>query len=145
MITIQTQISAPIETVWACWTQPEHITQWNFASDDWHCPSASNDLQPGGTFSWRMEAKDGSMGFDFIGTYDHIETHAAIDYHLEDERKVEIRFTVDGDTVILKESFETEGTHTDELQRQGWQAILNNFKTYAESLWVSRKLQVSSS
>ena len=133
-ITIHTEVAAPIQSVWDAWTLPQHITQWNFASDTWHCPHATNDLQPGGAFSWRMEAKDGSMGFDFEGTYERVEPQRLITYTLGDGRLVEIHFRQEGDTVVLSESFETEGTHSDEQQRDGWQAILGNFKRYAESL-----------
>ena len=133
MITVQTKISAPIEKVWACWTKPEHITRWNFATDEWCCPSATNDLQPGGEFSWRMEAKDGSMGFYFSGIYEQIVEKEAIAYSMSDGRKVEIKFRLEGDKVILTESFEAEGTNADEQQRAGWQAILENFKKHVES------------
>jgi len=132
-ITIDTTIHSPIEKVWECWTSPEHITNWNFASFDWCCPSAKNDLQPGGKFVYRMEAVDGSMGFDFTGTYDQIVENESISFHLEDGRKVEIRLTTQGDEVKLVESFEAEDINSGEQQRAGWQAILENFRKYTES------------
>ncbi len=133
-ITVNTSIIAPLNRVWDCWTNPQHITRWNFASDDWCCPSAENDAVSGGHFSWRMEAKDGSMGFDFAGTYDKVEKHKAIRYRLGDGRRVEITFLQEGESIQLTESFEAEGTHTDEQQRAGWQAILENFRKYVEGL-----------
>lgn len=132
-ITVQVTVNKDIDTVWACWTQPEHITKWNFASQDWSCPSASNDLQAGGKFSYRMEAKDGSMGFDFEGTYQQIKVNELISYQMTDGRSVSIDFLVEEDCVKVIESFEAEGTNSDELQRAGWQAILDNFKEYAEA------------
>lgn len=133
MITVKTLVNAPIELVWECWTQPEHIVHWNFASEDWQCPSASNPLVEGEKFSWRMEAKDGSMGFDFWGTYTRIEFQSALEYTLGDGRLVRIQFEENQDGIELTESFETEGTNSDEMQRAGWQAILNNFKKHVES------------
>ncbi|MEQ9187831.1 MAG: SRPBCC family protein [Cryomorphaceae bacterium] len=133
MITVEISVNAPLNTVWECWTRPEHITQWNFASDEWCCPSASNDLRPGGSFNWRMEAKDGSVGFDFTGTYELVEVGRSIVSQLGDGRHVQIHFHEESDGVRLTESFETEGSHTDEQQRQGWQAILGNFKAYVET------------
>lgn len=133
MITVETEIKAPIEKVWEFWTEPEHITHWNFASDNWCCPSATNDLRPNGKFVYRMEAKDGSMGFDFNGIYKQIEKNKYISYEMEDGRKVEIEFKVNGDSIKLTESFEPEGTNSDEMQRVGWQSILENFKKLVES------------
>ena len=132
MITVETEIESTLDSVWEAWTTPEAITQWNFASNDWCCPSATNDLKPGGEFVWRMEAKDGSMGFDFTGTYDIIENGKTISYKMTDGRKVVINFVKDGDRVKLTEAFEAEGTNSDEMQRTGWQAILVNFKNYVE-------------
>lgn len=105
MITVETEIEAPIEKVWECWTNPKHITNWNFANDEWCCPSAKNDLKPGGGFLWRMEAKDGSMGFDFTGTYQQIEDQKSISYKMTDGRKVEINFLTGDNKVKLIESF----------------------------------------
>lgn len=133
MITVETIIKAPLSKVWENWTKPEHIVNWNFASNDWHCPSASNNLNPGGQFNWRMESKDGSMGFDFTGVYEKINENELITYHMSDGRKVEIRFKDLNGEVQLTEKFEAEGTNSDEMQRAGWQAILENFKSYTES------------
>lgn len=134
MITVQTIISAPITEVWKYWTMAEHIVNWNFASDDWCCPAAINNLQVGGELNWRMEAKDGSMGFDFTGIYDEIQEKKLIKYTLSDGRKVEIRFEEVDDEVRLLEAFEGEETNSDELQRAGWQSILGNFKKYVEQV-----------
>jgi len=133
MITVETTIKAPISKVWEHWTKTEHITNWNFASDEWHCPTAKNDLQSGGEFNWRMEAKDQSMGFDFTGIYDQVKEYELITYNMSDGRKVEIKFDEIGDEVCLSESFEAEGTNSDEMQKLGWQSILGNFKEYVEA------------
>ncbi|MBL7885680.1 MAG: SRPBCC family protein [Flavobacterium sp.] len=133
MITVQTTVKASLEKVWAFWTQPEHIMQWNNASDDWHCPKASSDLKTGGKFSYTMAAKDGSMSFDFEGTYTNVTKFSLIEYHIIDGRKVIISFEETLDGVIIKESFDPENIHPEELQQQGWQAILNNFKKYTEN------------
>jgi len=133
MITVSTDIAAPLSKVWDMWTKAEHITNWNFASPEWHCPSAINDLQPGGRFSWRMEAKDGSMGFDFEGTYDEVMEYERISYILGDGRKVMITINATDGGVQLTETFEAEKINSEELQQAGWQAILNNFKKYVES------------
>lgn len=132
-ITVKATVSADLQTVWEHWTQPEHITHWNFASDDWHCPSAVNDLKPRGAFSWRMEAKDGSFAFDYKGVYEQIVDMGKIEKELEDGRKVVITFSErDGATEVV-ETFDPENQNPRELQEQGWQAILNNFKKYVES------------
>lgn len=133
MITVKTTIHAPIEKVWDCWTKPEHITQWNFATDEWCCPKAANDLKKDGEFNWRMESKDGNIGFDFTGTYDKVIDRELISYKMSDGRKVNITFEKEGDGIKLSESFEAEGTNADEQQRAGWQAILGNFEKYVES------------
>ncbi len=133
VITVEATVNAPVEKVWELWTKPEHITQWNNASDDWHTPRAENDLREGGKFTSRMEAKDGSFGFDFGGEYTRIDTYAHIAYTMSDSRRVEIQFKPNGNTTEVIESFEAENTHSLEMQRGGWQAILNNFKKYAES------------
>jgi uncharacterized protein YndB with AHSA1/START domain len=132
-ITISISVEADMGRVWDYWTSPEHIMNWNFASDEWCCPSAKNDLKPNGKFSWRMEAKDGSMGFDFEGMYDIIIESKMISYTLTDNRKVDIEFTQNGKEVTVSETFDAEGTNSDELQRAGWQEILNNFKKCLES------------
>jgi uncharacterized protein YndB with AHSA1/START domain len=132
-ITVEAIINAPVEKVWNCWTDPKHITQWCNASDDWHAPSATNDLRTGGRFSTRMEAKDGSFGFDFGGMYDEVKTNELIAYTMEDGRKVKIIFTSKGDATKVVETFEAESENPVEMQRAGWQAILDNFKRYAEA------------
>ena len=133
-ITVQAVVNAPISTVWNSWTLPEHITKWNAASDDWHTPHAMNDLRVGGKFQSRMEAKDGSFGFDFGGVYTEVVHHQRISYVLGDEREVNITFKDLGSTTEVIETFDAEGQNPIELQREGWQAILNNFKKYAEAL-----------
>ena len=132
-ITVENTINAPVEKVWKYWTEPTHITKWNHASDDWHSPTAENDLRPGGKFSARMEAKDGSMGFDFAGVYDDVKPNQFISYTMGDDRKVEVTFEKDGDKTKVVETFEAENTYSIEMQRGGWQAILDNFKQYTET------------
>ncbi|MEO6550254.1 MAG: SRPBCC family protein [Ferruginibacter sp.] len=132
VISIETIVQAPVEKVWESWTKPEHITKWNNASDDWHTPKVDNDLREGGSFSARMEAKDGSMGFDFGGIYDAVRTNEYIEYTLADERKVKIKFTPQGESTKVEESFDAESTHSVEMQQTGWQSILDNFKKYTE-------------
>lgn len=131
-ITVETTVHAPVEKVWANWTEPQHITQWSFASDDWHAPRAENDLKVGGKFLTRMEAKDGSFGFDFGGIYDEIRTNEYIAYTLGDGRKVAIAFTAQGNDTKIVETFDAESTHSVEMQQAGWQAFLDNFKRYTE-------------
>jgi uncharacterized protein YndB with AHSA1/START domain len=133
IITVEALVDAPVERVWACWTGPEHITQWNNASDDWHTPWAENNLVPGGRFLSRMEAKDGSMGFDFGGVYNEVIENKKIVYTIDDNRKVSVIFSEAGTATRIVEEFEAEDQHSAELQHQGWQAILNNFKKYVES------------
>ena len=133
IITVENTINAPVEKVWQYWTKPEHITQWNNASDDWHTPRAENDLRVGGSFVSRMEAKDGSFGFDFGGVYDAITTNEYIEYTIGDGRKVKITFTADGNKTKVVESFEAESMNSIEMQKGGWQAILDNFKKYTEA------------
>ncbi len=132
-ITVTATINANPEKVWEFWTQPDHITQWNNASDDWHTPFAENDLTVGGKFKSRMEAKDGSMGFDFGGVYDEVVPHQLISYSLEDGRTVRIIFANKGMSTEITEIFDAENQNPAEMQQAGWQAILNNFKKYAES------------
>jgi len=132
-INISATIKAPLTKVWDFYTQPEHIVNWNNASPDWHTPKATNDLRAGGRFLSRMEAKDGSAGFDFEGTYDEVVVGSSIKYHLDDERKVAISMMeIDGQTEIGV-SFDAEGENSEEMQRSGWQAILDNFKSYVEA------------
>ena len=133
-ITVQTTVEAPIEKVWNAWNKPEHITQWNSASEDWHTPKASNDLRVGGKFNATMAAKDGSMSFDFEGTYTKVKQNEAIEYTIADGRAVKVAFdSKDGKTQVT-ETFEAESENPIEMQRGGWQAILNNFKKYTEEL-----------
>ena len=139
-ITVEATINAPVERVWTLWTSPEHIKQWCNASNDWHAPRAENDLREGGKFLTRMEARDGSMGFDFNGVYTKVEQYKEIEYQLADERKVNVKFTRDGNTTHVIESFEAENTNPEEMQRTGWQAILDNFKNYAETFCKMEKL-----
>lgn len=131
-ITVEIIVQASLEKVWECWTQPQHITKWNFASDDWECPHAENDLRVNGKFKVRMSAKDGSNGFDFEGTYTTVKKHALIEYSMSDGRKVKIVFTSTPNSVKISETFDREHTNSEELQRNGWQSILNNFKKYVE-------------
>jgi uncharacterized protein YndB with AHSA1/START domain len=133
MITVQTTIKAPIETVWECWTSPEHIVKWNNASDDWHTPYAENDLRTGGRFKSTMASKDGTMSFDFEGEYTLVEQNEAIEYVMADGRKMEISFAATPSGVDVIESFDPETENSEEMQRGGWQAILDNFKKYVES------------
>lgn len=132
IITITAEVNASIETVWNCWTNPQHIVQWNYASDEWHTPRAENDLRVGGSFSFRMEAKDGSFGFDFGGVYEQIENLLLIVYRIGDGRLVTVRFEQLPNLVKITEAFEAESTHPLEMQQAGWLAILNNFKRHAE-------------
>ena len=132
-ITIENTVNATVEKVWKYWTSPEHITKWNSASDDWHTPFAENDLRVGGKFLSRMEAKDGSFGFDFGGVYDEVETNKLIAYTIGDGRKVSVHFTDNGKETKVVSTFEPEGINPIEMQRGGWQAILDNFKKYVEA------------
>ena len=133
-ITVETAVNAPVDKVWNLWTNPEHIIHWNNASDDWHTPRSENDLRTGGRFLSRMEAKDGSYGFDFEGVYDVVQLNERIEYTLDDGRKVKITFTGQGNTTYVVETFEAENENSIEMQKQGWQAILDNFKKYAETI-----------
>jgi uncharacterized protein YndB with AHSA1/START domain len=131
-ITIKAEVEKPVAEVWERWTSPVHIVEWTFASDDWHAPRAENELKVGGKFMTRMEAKDGSFGFDFWGVYDRVELNREITYSMGDGRKAAVRFESIGNHTSVIESFEAEGTNSLDLQRDGWQAILNNFKKYCE-------------
>jgi uncharacterized protein YndB with AHSA1/START domain len=133
-LTISAFVNAPIEKVWNAWTAPEHIVNWNFASDDWHCPSAENDLRVGGKLKSTMAAKDGSFAFDFEGIYTFIDLHKTISHVLPDGRNVNTSFVSDGDVTHITGTFDAETENSLELQQQGWQAILNNFKKYTESI-----------
>lgn len=134
IITVETTVAAPVEKVWIYWTEPHHIMRWNNASDDWHTPRAENDLRIGGSFHSRMEAKDGSNGFDFNGKYTNIVSHSRIEYVMEDGRHVDIEFQQVNGKTMIKESFEPENEFPLEMQETGWQSILDNFKRYSESL-----------
>jgi uncharacterized protein YndB with AHSA1/START domain len=131
-ITIEATIKAPIEHVWRAWTTPEDIKQWNAASDDWHTTNASVDLRVGGEFSSRMEAKDRSIGFDFAGTYTKLVEHRLIECAFGD-RTMQVEFLAGTGSVTVRETFDAEATNSEEMQRSGWQAILNNFKKHVES------------
>ena len=130
-ITVQTHVAAPVEKVWGAYTTPDDIKQWNAASDDWHTPFATVDLREGGVFSSRMEARDGSMGFDFEGTYTTIETHKLIEYEFGD-RHAKVEFTPGKSGVSVRVTFDAEAENPIEMQRDGWQAILDNFKRHVE-------------
>jgi uncharacterized protein YndB with AHSA1/START domain len=132
-ITVETTVNAPVEKAWEYFTKPEHIIKWSHASDDWHTTQAENDLRVGGKFSSRMEAKDGSFGFDFGGVYDEVETNKIIAYTMGDGRKVKVIFSGDVNTTHVSETFEAENTNSIEMQKGGWQAILDNFKKYIEA------------
>lgn len=134
VITVETTINAPIEKVWKCWTEPVHIMQWNNASADWHTPYAENDPRTGGKFKSTMAARDGSMSFDFEGIYSHVQPQKLIEYAMADGRKVKIEFQSNTGGVKVIESFDPESENSIELQRGGWQAILDNFKKHVESI-----------
>jgi uncharacterized protein YndB with AHSA1/START domain len=131
-IAVETTIAAPIVEVWKAYTSPDDIKQWNAASDDWHTPTATVDLREGGAFSSRMEAKDGSMGFDFAGTYTKIVEHKLIAYQFG-ERTAEIEFVPEGKAVRVRVSFDPEQENPADMQREGWQSILDSFKRYVEA------------
>jgi len=133
VVTIENTINAPVEKVWEYWSKPEHIVKWNSASDDWHTPRAENDLREGGKFVSRMEAKDGSMGFDFGGVYNVVRKNEYIEYTMGDDRKVKNNFTSQGDKTKIVVNFEAETENPVEMQKGGWQAILDNFKKYTEN------------
>lgn len=133
IITVETFIKAPVEKVWTYWNEPEHITKWCFASDDWCAPWAKNDVHVGGSLITRMEAKDGSAGFDMEGVYTEVEEFKKIEYMMGD-RKVSVEFMPHADGTKIIESFEAENENPLEMQKSGWQAILDNFKKYVESI-----------
>jgi len=131
-IIVKRIINVPVEKVWQYWTEPEHIKKWNSASEDWHTTFAENDLRVGGKFLSRMEAKDGSVGFDFWGIYDEVKLYEVIESTLGDERKVKVTFVGKEEYTEVTESFEAEDINSIEMQQAGWQAILDNFKKYTE-------------
>jgi uncharacterized protein YndB with AHSA1/START domain len=133
VITIEATVNAPVEKVWKFWSEPNHITKWAFASEDWHVPSAENDLRTGGKFSTTMAAKDGSFSFEFGGVYDKVESNKTINYTIGDGRKVETSFAGKGNETKIVQSFEAEEQNSIDMQRGGWQAILNNYKKYVEN------------
>lgn len=133
-ITVQVTVKAAIEKIWKVWTTPADLMQWNTASDDWHTTKAENDLKVGGKFSYRMEAKDGSFGFDFGGIYDAVKTNQLIAYTMDDGRTSIITFEQKGNETNIIQTFEAETENSIELQKNGWQQIMNNFKKYTESL-----------
>lgn len=132
-INIEATINASLEKVWQYYTEPKHITQWNNASDDWHTTRAENDLRQGGKFLYRMEAKDGSFGFDFGGVYDEVKANELIGYTMDDGRKAKIVFASADDRTKIEIDFDAETENPIELQRDGWQAILDNFKKYVQT------------
>jgi uncharacterized protein YndB with AHSA1/START domain len=132
-ITVETLVNAPLEKAWEVFTNPEHVKKWNHASDDWHSPRAENDLREGGKFNFRMEAKDGSQGFDFEGKYTEVVPLEKFSYVMSDGRKVDVIFEKLGNSTQVKETFDPESNNPLEFQRAGWQAILDNFKRAAEA------------
>lgn len=141
-ITIETLVHAPINLVWDTWNSPNHVVHWNHASDDWHSPKADNNFVVGGKFVYRMEAKDNSFGFDFSGTYEEIVDKKRVVTRLDDNRLVKTEFYGENDSVRIVETFEAEDQNSIELQREGWSAILNNYKLYTESLQQNKSLLV---
>ena len=132
-ITVETFVAAPLDAVWTSWNAPDHIKRWNTAQDDWHTTKSEVDLRVGGRFSARMEAKDGSAGFDFEGTYTRVDPEEAIAYRMSDGREVEVLFIERDDGVLVRETFDAESENPAEMQRAGWQAILDNFARYVEA------------
>lgn len=133
MITVQNTINASIEKVWELWTAPEHVMKWNNASEDWHTPFAENDLKVGGKFKYTMASTDGTMRFDFEGIYTNVVNPSLIEYEMADGRKVKIVFEKDAEGIKVIESFDPETVNPEEMQKNGWQAILDNFKKYVEN------------
>jgi uncharacterized protein YndB with AHSA1/START domain len=132
-ITVKTIVNVPLSKAWEYWTSPEHITKWNFASDDWECPKAENDLVVGGKFSSTMSAKDGSASFDFEGVYTEVEENKKISYKLDDDREINISFQEVKGGVEIIETFDAETENPMEMQQGGWQSILDNYKKHVES------------
>ena len=133
VITVEADVNAPVEKVWNYYNNPDHVTKWNFAVEEWHCPWAKSDLRVGGQFSSRMEAKDGSFGFEFAATYTEVETNKKIVYVMGDGRRCTVSFLPIGNTTHMVIAFDAETQNPLEMQKGGWQAILNNFKKYAEN------------
>lgn len=132
-LTVQTTVQAPISKVWQYWNEPSHITNWCSPSPDWHAPAADNDLRVGGKFSTTMAAKDGSFSFDFAGVYDDVKEHQLMAYTINDGRKVKITFSSEGGATTIVESFDPENINSLEMQQAGWQAIIDNFRSYTEA------------
>lgn len=132
-ITIEVVVNAPLQKVWKYWNEPEHIVNWAFASDDWEAPAAANQVHVGGKFTTTMAAKDKSTSFDFSGIYTIVEDHQRLEYDMDDCRHVRVEFSEVPEGVKVVETFDPEAENPDEMQRSGWQAILNNFKKYVES------------
>jgi len=132
-ITVETTVNAPVAKVWEQFNAPEHITKWCFASDDWHAPFAENDVRTGGKFRTTMAAKDGSFSFDFGGVYSNVISESLIEYDMEDGRTVKVMFAAHGDSTTVTEIFDAEQTNPAEMQKAGWQAILENFKKHVEA------------
>lgn len=132
-ITIESHVKASSQKVWNAWNTPADIKQWNSASDDWHTPYSTVDLREGGKFSSRMEARDGSMGFDFEGTYTRVVPYKTLEYRMSDGREVQVEFIEQPDGVLVRETFDAETENSPEMQREGWQSILDNFVSYVES------------
>ncbi len=132
-ITVQTTINAPLEKVWQYWTEPQHITNWAFASDDWEAPESENNVTVGGTFKTVMAAKDKSAQFDFTGTYTAVDEKSRLEYDMDDGRHVTIAFAETPEGIAVIETFDPEDENSEEMQRSGWQSILDNFKNYTET------------
>ena len=133
-ITVMATVNAPVDKVWEYYNDPEHVMKWNHASDDWHSPRAENDLRIGGRFNYRMESKDGKEGFDFGGTYTEVAPNSVVAYKMDDGREARVVFEQAGEGTKVTVTFDPENQNTLELQQQGWQAILDNFKSYSETL-----------
>ena len=133
-IEIAVTVKNRLPLVWEAWTDPDHIRNWNFASPKWYCPCACIDLRPGGAFTYRMEARDGSVGFDFSGTYTQVEEGKLIAFELTDHRRVQVSFTPQAEGVLVLQRFDPDKENPRDLQREGWQAIMDNFRYYAGSL-----------
>lgn len=131
-ITVETTVNAPVSKAWTYWSEPKHITQWCQPSPEWHAPHAENDFRKGGKFTTTMAAKDGSMSFDFNGEYTAVDENQLIEYTIEDGRTVSITFTEKGNQTHIRETFEMENQNPEEMQRGGWQAIIDSFKKYTE-------------
>ncbi len=131
-ITVSAQVEGPIDKVWEQWTDPKHIVKWNAASDDWHCPRSENDLRVGGRFSARMEPRNSNEGFDFSGTYTEVVPKKRIVHRMDDGRMCEVTFATEGNGTRVTETFDAEHSHSVEMQRGGWQAILDRFKAHVE-------------